>query len=212
MDGSRTPARVFWRWGSYFLLATLAIALGMLRWGGYLLVASEDLPAHVDTAVVLQGSVAGEKARIAGAVYLLQRGIARRVLLGVPQQSYWGQSIPPVARRFLEKNYGGEISDHTDFCELGPEVESTEQEAQALTTCISRQGSRLIAVVTSNYHTRRAGLLWRKVLKVEDPSLCVWIYGVADPSFEPRGWGRKRLYAKTWLMEFVKLICARLFG
>src|SRR3989442_2031817 len=140
MDGSRTPARVFWRWGSYFLLATLAIALGMLRWGGYLLVASEDLPAHVDTAVVLQGSVAGEKARIAGAVYLLQRGIARRVLLGVPQQSYWGQSIPPVARRFLEKNYGGGKFDHTDFFGLGPPGRTTAQQEHAGHTCRRRQG------------------------------------------------------------------------
>ena len=39
----------------------------------------------------------------------------------------------------------------------------------------------------------------------------MWVYGVADPAFQSRGWWRERLYAKTWVVEFAKLVEARLF-
>src|SRR5215468_5007720 len=66
--------------GSYwkFCLAGIfvVLALSFLRWGGYLLVARNRLPEHVDVAVVLQGSVAGERPRMATAMTMLQRGSA----------------------------------------------------------------------------------------------------------------------------------------
>jgi len=40
----------------------------------------------------------------------------------------------------------------------------------------------------------------------ENPSLKIWVRGVADPEFQPNGWWRQRLWAKTWLMEFAKLV------
>ena len=70
--------------GSYwkFCLAGIfvVLALSFLRWGGYLLVARNRLPEHVDVAVVLQGSVAGERPRIATAMTMLQRGSTERVV------------------------------------------------------------------------------------------------------------------------------------
>jgi hypothetical protein len=59
--------------------------------------------------------------------------------------------------------------------------------------------------VTSNSHSRRAAIVWRRAIRQEDPSVQLWIVGVADPEFQPQGWWRERLYAKTWLMEFIKL-------
>jgi len=185
--------------------------LCLLRWGGYLLIATDPLPNHVDAAVILQGSISSQIVRIAGAVSLLQGGRVGRVLLSVPRQSYWGESIPPVARQYLETNYGTKVAARVDFCEVGAEVDSTEQEARALSSCIKQQGWQSIALVTSNYHTRRAGFLWRKVLQTEDPRVTMWVYGVADPAFQSRGWWRERLYAKTWVVEFAKLVEARLF-
>jgi uncharacterized SAM-binding protein YcdF (DUF218 family) len=193
------------------LVAFSSILFCILRWGGYLLIATDPLPTHVDAAVVLQGSTSAHIVRIGGAVHLLRAGVAERVLLAVPKQSYWGQSIPPVARRYLETNFGSNVAIRADFCEVGAEVNSTEQEARTLSACIKERGWRSVVVVTSSYHTRRAGFLWRKVLKTEDPSVSVWVYGVADPAFEPRGWWRERLYSKTWLLEVSKLVVARLF-
>ncbi|MGA9981508.1 MAG: YdcF family protein [Candidatus Sulfotelmatobacter sp.] len=194
------------------LLAAAAIVISLLRWGGYVLIASDSLPPHVDAAVVLQGSIAGEIARIAGAMRLLQQGGVGRVLLSVPQQSYWGEPIAPMARRYLERNYGEELASRVDFCQTGPDVNSTEDEAHTLGRCIQQHGWQDVAIVTSDYHTRRAGMLWRKILPKEDPTAHLWVYGVSDPEFEAHGWWRTRLYAKTWFMESLKLIWATLFG
>jgi uncharacterized SAM-binding protein YcdF (DUF218 family) len=194
------------RWILYFLSAAVFLLLALLRWGGYLLIANDPLPTHVEAAIVLQGSIVGEKARIAGAMQLLQRGEAGRVLLSVPKESYWGEAIPPVARRYIERSYGDDIAARVDFCETGPDVNSTGQEARALSPCIQEHDWHSIAVVTSNYHTRRAGILWRSVLRKYQPWVHVSVCGVPDPEFQPRGWWRKRLYAKTWLLEFAKLV------
>lgn len=210
-DGRSQPPR-FLRWRPSYLVFAVATLLCLLRWGGYLLIASDSLPAHLDAAVVLQGSTAGEKVRLAGAMQLLQQGTVGRVLLSLPKESYWGESIPPIARRYVERNYGNDMAARVDFCETGPEVNSTEQEARATSPCIQEHGWKSIAVVTSNYHSRRAGIIWRRVLKQYEPSVHVSVHGVPDPDFQPQGWWRERLYVKTWLMEFSKLAWTVLGG
>jgi uncharacterized SAM-binding protein YcdF (DUF218 family) len=202
--------RLPYRWLLWLLIALLAVLLPLLRWGGYLLVASNSLPAHAQGAVVLQGSVLGEISRVAGAIGLLRQGTVSQVLLSVPRESYWGQSVPDAARGYLEKNYGSEIASRFVFCETGPEVDSTQQEAEALIACVHQRGWTSIVVVTSNYHTRRAGWIWRKMLRDTQPPVNLAVDGVPDPEFQPQDWWRRRLYAKTWFYEFTKLVSERL--
>jgi uncharacterized SAM-binding protein YcdF (DUF218 family) len=210
-DAPDNPAWPLLRLLSWLFVAVAAILLCLGWWGGNLLIASDPLPAHVDAAIVLRGSISGEMARVAGAMQLAQQGVAGRVLLSVPNRSYWGQSIRPAARSFIEKKYGNESASRVDFCETGPDVNSTEDEARALSHCIEEHGWQTVAVVTSNYHTRRARNIWRKTLRKQNPSVRLWMHGVPDPEFHPRGWWRERLSAKTWFMEFVKLVWSRLF-
>jgi uncharacterized SAM-binding protein YcdF (DUF218 family) len=66
-----------------------------------------------------------------------------------------------------------------------------------------------VVVVTSDYHSRRAGFLWRQAARQFPVQL--WIDGVPDPEFQARGWWRKRIYAKTWYEEFTKLVWERVF-
>jgi hypothetical protein len=192
----------------WWFAATVIIAFCLLRWGNNLLVATVSLPSHADAAVVLQGSITAEKARIAGAMDLLRRGAVNRVLLGVPKESYWGQSIAPVARTYLERTYGDDLAAQVDFCETGSEANSTFLESRTLRTCIREHHWQSIVLVTSNYHTRRAGLIWRRA--TEDGNVRVWIDGVDDPEFE-HPWWRHRQSAKIWLLESTKLIWA-IFG
>jgi len=196
----RSPGRIL-KW----LLALLVVAiLGLLYWGSNLLIAVDPLPAHVDAAVVLQGSIVAEKARLAGAVSFLQRGIADRVLVIIPKESYWGQSIPPVARAYLERTYGPDLASRVDFCETNADVNSTVQEADAAMGCVQQHHWRSIAIVTSSYHTRRAGMLWRRTIKRLDPGIVVATEGVVDPEFQ-EPWWRHRQAAKIWLAESLKL-------
>jgi uncharacterized SAM-binding protein YcdF (DUF218 family) len=204
------PARPQFRVLRWLLAAAIFVALCLLRWGGDLLIASDPAPQHVDAAVVLQGSIAAEKVRIAGAANLLQQGIADRVLLSLPKESYWGQSIPPVARAYLERTYGNDLAARVDFCETGEDVNSTVQEAQVLLPCIQQHHWHSVVIVTSNYHTRRAGKLWRRVTE-PDENIHIWIEGVADPEFR-QPWWRHRQSAKTWVTESMKLVWTILGG
>lgn len=188
----------------------IVIALCLLRWGGNLLIASDTTPPHVDAAIVLQGSITAQRVRIAGAIGLLQRGVADRALLSVPKEGYWGQVLLPIARSYLERNYGTELSSRVDFCQTDEDVDSTIQEAQAIGRCIREHNWQSIVVVTSSYHTRRAGMIWRKISK-NDPNLRLWINGVSDPSFQ-QPWWRHRESAKIWVTETLKLFWSALGG
>jgi uncharacterized SAM-binding protein YcdF (DUF218 family) len=204
------PARPQFRVLRWLLAAAILIAICLLRWGGDLLIASDPAPQHVDAAVVLQGSIIGEKVRIADAATLLQQGIADRVLLSLPKESYWGQSIPPVARSYLQRTYGNDLAARVDFCETSEDVNSTVQEAQALLPCIQQHHWHSIMIVTSNYHTRRAGMLWGRIIR-SDPDVHLWVEGVPDPEFQ-QPWWRHRRSAKTWVTETAKLIWTLLGG
>lgn len=199
------PSHRWLRWYLWLLVLGGLLVFGLLHWGGYLLIATDPLPADVEVAVALQGSIQDEKLRIAAAMSLLRSDTAQRVLLSVPRESYWGQSLPPIARQYLEKQYGQPLASRVDFCETGPEVDSTEEEAQSLIGCIKEHNWKEILVVTSNYHTRRAGIIWRRAVRRELPSAQVYVYAAADPDFTPEGYWRHRRSLKTWFMESLKL-------
>lgn len=203
------PMKAFRR--TLLLLSLVIIMVGcLLVWGDSLLMVTEPLPQHVDVVVALQGSIRAERARIAGSMDFLRGGIAARALLSVPQESFWGESVPPIARAYLQRNYGADVAARVDFCETSANVNSTAQEAQESNSCIRQHQWKSILVVTSDYHTRRARLLWRRISK-SDPDIHVWIQGVADPEFE-HPWWRHRQSAKIWILEFVKLIWAMCGG
>lgn len=205
------PFRRFFRALKIFSVALLLVTAALLIGGADLLISTDPVPAHADAAVVLQGSMAGEMARLPGAMAFLQRGIADRVLVSIPEMSYWGQSLPPVARAYLERTYGSALAERVDFCETGDEVNSTEQEARVVLHCIRDHGWHSIIVVTSDYHTRRAGILWRRAMREMDPQLSLSVESVADPEFQ-KPWWRHRLSAKVWISESSKLAWTTLGG
>jgi uncharacterized SAM-binding protein YcdF (DUF218 family) len=205
MPPAKLGLRLLW-----WALAVALIAVSLLHWGQDLLIAEDPAPQHADAAIVLQGSIVAQKARIAGAMNLLQRGVVDRVLLSVPKESYWGQSIPPVARSYLERTYGSDLAARVDFCETSEDVDSTVQEEQAIRPCIQEHHWESIVVVTSDYHTRRTRLLWRRANR-QEPKIRIWIEGVTAPEFQ-QPWWRHRQSAKIWLMETTKLVWTGLGG
>src|SRR6202045_4832221 len=71
------------RWLLWLLAAVILVLVYFLRFGGELLVAGDSMPKNANAAVILQGSTTGEKARIAGAMRLLQQGVVNQALLSV---------------------------------------------------------------------------------------------------------------------------------
>jgi uncharacterized SAM-binding protein YcdF (DUF218 family) len=195
------------RYGVLIFFLLVISVLCLLKWGDRLLVSRETMPPHADALVVLQGSILGERARLAGAERLLHSGVADRVLVSIPKETYWGQAVKPIAQNYITSNYGSASADRSDFCETGPEVNSTEQEAMVLLKCIQAHGWHSVVVVTSDYHTRRAGIIWRNAAQRENAAIALEVYGVdSDPDFHASRWWRERLSAKTWFYECTKLL------
>ncbi len=82
------------------------------------------------------------------------------------------------------------------------EARSTRAEAAALLPEIRREGIRRLLLVTSNYHTRRAGRIFREAA----PDLTIVVVGAPDRNYTPQGWWRSREGQKTFVTEWEKTI------
>ena len=204
-------ARQHWALAAAIFLAVIGLALiAVLHFGGYALVHTDPLPKHADVAIVLDGGEVGLRARTAEGVRLLQNGIVGNLLISLPPKNYWGKSVPRQAASYFKGRYGKQVMLRTAFCIS--DADSTIEEAGALQWCLETAEWRKVIVVTSNYHTRRAGNVWRSALAGARPPFKLWVDGVQDGSFQPRGWWRSRIYAKTWLFEATKLAWESVFG
>ena len=77
-------------------------------------------------------------------------------------------------------------------------AQNTLEEARALRELVTRRGWHQVLLVTSNYHSRRARYIFRKVL----PQVTVVMVPVRDSDFDPDFWwespeGRKLFLAET---------------
>jgi uncharacterized SAM-binding protein YcdF (DUF218 family) len=194
--------------GFAFLFLSLSVA-GLLAWGGDLLVAPDSLPGHADVLVVLTGSTQGEQSRREEALRLYGEGRADQLMLSTPRVLYLGEWIPDLMRRYLERFLGLAQARRVVLC--AHNASSTLEEAQALRPCLEERGWRNIIVITSNYHTRRARRSWQQAFRNAQPPVQIFVYGVPDGDFEPRGWWHDRRYAKTLVIETTKLVWTYLF-
>jgi uncharacterized SAM-binding protein YcdF (DUF218 family) len=61
-------------------------------------------------------------------------------------------------------------------------------------------GAHKVLLVTSDYHTRRAG----KIFRSAGPDLQFVVVAAPDNSFTPDGWWRSRQGEKVFLIEWLK--------
>jgi uncharacterized SAM-binding protein YcdF (DUF218 family) len=190
--------------GVSLLLSSITL---LLRFGGDFLVTRDQMPAHAQVAVMLDGPTQGVISRNAAALSLLQQGRVDHIMLSVGRVSLWGEWVPDMVASYVKRTYGTDTAMRVVLCEMN--TDSTLEEAVALRGCLLERGWTSIIVVTSEYHTRRARRIWRKTL---GSSSTVCVYGVRDADFERQGWWRSRHYAKTWLLETTKLTWSYLWG
>ncbi len=79
---------------------------------------------------------------------------------------------------------------------------STKSESQDVSRCLYTGGVRKVLLVTSDYHTRRALSVFRKML----PNYDFEAAAVFDPKTFGVLWWQHREWAKTALVEWAKLI------
>jgi uncharacterized SAM-binding protein YcdF (DUF218 family) len=178
------------------LLALAILYLTRTSWleamGQYLV--DTQPPEHADMIVVLGGDWYGN--RILMAAELARQGYAPRVLVsggGYLYGKYEGDMAVPFA---VSHGYN-----ETMFIKLLQPVTSTRDEARAVIPELRRRGVKKYILVTSEFHTRRAGNLFRQI----GPDLEVRVVASPD-TLHWNNWWVEREGRKTFLMEWTKTV------
>jgi uncharacterized SAM-binding protein YcdF (DUF218 family) len=145
--------------------------------GSYLI--KSDPPQKADIALVLAGD--GEGYRILKAAQLVRQGYIPDVLVSGPSGMY------------------GQYE-----CDLHFENEarSTQEEARDATARLRQLGMHKVLVVTSDYHTRRAG----KIFRTAAPDLQFVVVAAPDRYFTADGWWHNRQGKKIAFNEWIKTL------
>lgn len=85
------------------------------------------------------------------------------------------------------------------------DADSTFGEAQALAPFVTNKKWRSVIVVTSNYHTRRARYIFRRVFP---GTLRISIASAHDGDFDPSTWYEKRKSIKRFIWEIEAMLSA----
>ena len=187
--------KTVWAVGAGVVLLALAIShsliLGAL--GDFLV--NADGPQNADIVVVLAGDFSGS--RITTGAQLVREGYAPKVLVSGPYGAY-GHYECDLAIGFAEKQ--GFPADY--FVAFPHHALSTKEEAAAIAPELQKRGVKSVLLVTSDFHTRRAGRLFRAAA----PDLTFYLVGAPDEYFSPHGWWRVREGRKTFAIESMKTV------
>jgi uncharacterized SAM-binding protein YcdF (DUF218 family) len=83
------------------------------------------------------------------------------------------------------------------------DADSTLEEAEALARLVKERKWRRVIVVTSNYHTRRARYIFRRVFP---QGVQVSVASTRDGDFDPEHWWEKRKSIKELTHEFAGMV------
>jgi uncharacterized SAM-binding protein YcdF (DUF218 family) len=168
-----------------------AVILGAL--GAYLVQAGP--PGKADIIVVLAGDSSGN--RIVKAADLVRAGYAPRVLVSGPAGMY-GFYESELEIRFAEKAGYPE----SYFLAFPNHSHSTKDEGEVILPELRRMGVRSVLLVTSDFHTHRAGRIYRALA----PDMRFIVVAAPDEYFTPDGWWKVREARKTFLFEWMKTV------
>jgi uncharacterized SAM-binding protein YcdF (DUF218 family) len=185
--------------------ANRAAQLGTRRRAGQILrFAGEswvvDAPAAHADALLLLGDDNFYADRATRAAELIRHGVAPVVVAS-------GRRLRPSAGIV-------ELQEH-DLIERGVpkdkiirfphDADNTFEEAAALARLSSERHFRIVIIVTSNYHARRARYIFEKVFP---PTITVSVAGAHDGDFDPENWWEKRKSQELFVHEIVGMMVA----
>ena len=136
----------------------------------------DDGAAKADAILVLGGDAYGT--RIIRAAQLEKAGYAPRILVDGPV-TLLGHETDITIPYAVKQGYPASMF---EALPLPEGIDSTRAEADYVGKQLRAQGITSIDLVTSNYHTRRSGYLWRK----EVPWLRINLVPAPGPHFTPK--------------------------
>jgi uncharacterized SAM-binding protein YcdF (DUF218 family) len=143
--------------------------------------------------LVLAGDSNGH--RILKAAELVREGYAPRVVVSGPAGNYGFYECDLAIPFAVKAGYP-----ESEFVRFPHEAHSTREEAAAAAGELHSLGAHRVLLVTSLYHTRRAGGL----LRAAAPDLTFIVVAAPDENFTPDGWWHNREARKTFLLEWLK--------
>jgi uncharacterized SAM-binding protein YcdF (DUF218 family) len=161
--------------------------------GNFLVIAGP--PQKADVIVVLAGDGFGH--RILKAGELIKEGYAPNALISGPDGNYGiyecDLAIPFAVRAGDPEAY---------FTHLEHHARSTAEEAQEVVRKLRELGVKRVILVTSDYHTRRSGKIFRRAA----PDLDFIVVAAPDEFFKPDSWWHNREGSKTFVFEWLKTV------
>ena len=182
-----------------FVLATFALSPLWLPTVGTSLEKAGP-PHKADVAVVPGGDVYGD--RILTAAALTRAAYVPKVLVSGPSGMY-GFYECDLAIAFAVKHGWPE----SIFVRAPNDARSTREESATLAPLLRRMGVHSFVLVTSDFHTRRAGNL----LHAAAPDLTMYVVAAPDKDFQLKRWWKAREGRKCVLIEWLKTV-ATWFG
>lgn len=170
----------------------------ILRGLGESLVNAET-PVTADAALVLAGDSFGH--RILKGAELKQQGFVPIVWVSGPAGMY-GRTEDELAIDFAVSQ--GQPREW--FRGTPHQGASTADEARVLIPLLREAGVRRLLLVTSDYHTRRAGRLFRAAAAEIAPGLTIRVIAAPDQEFHADRWWKSRQGRKYFFYEAVKTV------
>jgi hypothetical protein len=171
----------------------LVILLALASQAGRVLVV--DAPEKSDAIIVLAGET---KVRPARALELLRQGMGSHVFLDAEtREIVYDQPLVGIAQRYVD---GLGEANRVSVCPIAGF--STFAEVDDARRCLEGSGAHHLLVVTSDFHTRRALMIFRKRL----PQYHVSIAAAHNPAAFGEAWWKNREWAKTVLDEWMKTV------
>ena len=133
--------------------------------------------------------------RILKGAELVREGYAPRAVISGPWGAYGNYECDLAIAFAVRAGYP-----QSYFVRFPNEARSTREEAAAAALKLRGMGARRVLLVTSVYHTRRAGALFRAAA----PDLTFFVVAAPDADFAPESWWRNREARKIFLIEWLK--------
>jgi len=182
-------------------LAIIALVVGLavvpLGWtaGAYLVL---DSPKSEDAIVVLGGDQ--NDCRYYRALQMLNDENRRFLFVDSNvDMVIFGRTLAAQEEEFIRRSAGTHI-DHVRVCPI--QGDSTQEETTYVQRCLEDRGLNSVVLVTSDFHTRRALSIFQRRL----PQYHWSVAAARDQTRFGKKWWRQREWAKTTVLEWLKLI------
>jgi uncharacterized SAM-binding protein YcdF (DUF218 family) len=166
-----------------------------LAWLAYPLI-RDDGPAKADVAVVLGGDA--NDYRIVKSAELVRDGYVSKVLVSGPQGRSGYECEEAIAAAVREGFPAGW------FIPVPHLAVSTFEEGRVLVAEMRRRNIHSFLLVTSNFHTARAGRIFQAFAQASEPRLEMRVVASPDPYFPSDGWWHSRAGRKLFFVEWGK--------